>query len=272
MTSAPPPRESSIWGEGHPDGVGSVQDGVKGEAGCGGNAVQGFGLDKGIERAGLVPVEVRERRVVSRFRGWLIGDLRCGGLGFLGGNGIAWVFNSGLVLLFAEPLSGVDICFDGRGRGWRRGWGKAAVWNQSFDGHDHRESLDLAGDDAPGRFVAESGQFPEAGQDLVATKVQLTQPVGFLVHELFPDGGAVLHHVGLDAGLGFGVGGGFGIETNRFCGATVIHGSGHDQESKGHFLIGDGIGDFVFGHRSSRSFVLLEIGVDVFAALFVAQG
>jgi hypothetical protein len=24
--------------------------------------------------------------------------------------------------------------------------------------------------------VAESGQFPEAGQDLVATKVQLTQP------------------------------------------------------------------------------------------------
>jgi hypothetical protein len=60
--------------------------------------------------------------------------------------------------------------------GLRRGRGKAAVRNQSFDGHDHRESLDLADDDSPGRIVAESGQFPEAGQDLVATKVQLTQP------------------------------------------------------------------------------------------------
>jgi hypothetical protein len=56
-----PPREASIWGEGQPDGVGSVQDGVKGDAGCGGNAVQGFGLDKGIEGSGLVPVEVGRR-------------------------------------------------------------------------------------------------------------------------------------------------------------------------------------------------------------------
>jgi hypothetical protein len=59
----------------------------------------------------------------------------------------------------------------------------------------------------------------------------------------------VLDHVGADAGLGFGVGGGFGIETNRFCGAAVIHGSGKDQVSKGHFLIGDGIADSIFGHR-----------------------
>ena len=39
------------------------------------------------------------------------------------------------------------------------------------------------------------------GQDLVATKVQLAQPFGFLVHQPFPDGGAVLDHVGADAGL-----------------------------------------------------------------------
>ena len=269
MTSAPPAREASIWGEGQPDGVGSVQDGVKGEAGCVGNAVQGFGLDKGIERAGLVPAEVGKRQVVSRFRGRLgwrlrcmlrVGDLRRGGLGFLGGNGIAWVFNSGLVLLFAEPLSGVDIRLDGRGHGLRGGWGRAAVWNQSLDSYDHRESLDLAGDDAPGRFVAESGQFPEAGQDLVATKVQPAQPVGFLIHQLFPDGGTVLEHVGADARLGFGIGGGFGVKTDGFRGATVIHGSGHDQVSKGHFLIGDGIGDCVFGHRSSRSSVCWSLG------------
>ena len=116
MTSAPPPREASIGREGQPNGVGPVQDGVKGEAGCGGNAVQGFGLDKGIERAGLVPVEVGRRRVVSRFRGWLgfrfrgrlrVGDLRRGGLGFRGYDGIAWIFTC--VLLFAEPLRGVDV-------------------------------------------------------------------------------------------------------------------------------------------------------------------
>ena len=52
MTSAAPPREASIWGEGQPDGVDSVQDGVKGEAGCGGNAVRASGLIKGLR--GLV--------------------------------------------------------------------------------------------------------------------------------------------------------------------------------------------------------------------------
>jgi len=67
--------------------------------------------------------------------------------------------------------------------------------------------------------------------------------------------GAVLVHVGADAGLGFDIGGGVGIETDGFCGAAVIHGSGKDQVSKGHFLIGDGIADSIFGHRSSRSLV-----------------
>ena len=50
----------------------------------------------------------------------------------------------------------------------------------------------------------------------------------------------MLKHVGANAGLGFGVGGGFGIETDGFRGAAVIHGSGQDQVSKGDFLIGDG--------------------------------
>jgi len=34
-----------------------------------------------------------------------------------GDNGIAWLFPCGLVLLFVEPRSGVDVCVDGRGRG-----------------------------------------------------------------------------------------------------------------------------------------------------------
>ena len=46
-----------------------------------------------------------------------------------------------------------------------------------------RKGLDLAGDGAPGYFVAEMGQFPEPGQDLVATKVELAQPFDFLVYQ-----------------------------------------------------------------------------------------
>jgi hypothetical protein len=82
-------------------------------------------------------------------------------LGFRGGDEIRWLLTYGLVLLFATPLRGVDIWFDGRGRRLRHGWGKAAGihsgGNQSFDSCDHRKSLDLAGDDAPGHFVAKSG-------------------------------------------------------------------------------------------------------------------
>jgi hypothetical protein len=98
------------------------------------------------------------------------------------------------------------------------------------------------------------------GQDLVATQVQPAQSVGFLIHQPFLNGGTVLDHVGADAGLGFGIGGGFGVKTDGFCGATVIHGSGQDQASKGDFLVGYGIGDCVFGHRSSRSSVCWRLG------------
>ena len=63
----------------------------------------------------------------------------------------------------------------------------------------------------------------------------------------------LLDHVGADAGLGSGIGGGVGIEADSFRSAAVIHGSGQNQVSKGHFLIGDGIGDRVFGHSGSLS-------------------
>jgi len=88
---APAPRESSIGQEGQADGVDSVQDGVKGDAGCGGNAVLGFGLDKGVERVGWFGIEIGEPRTVRRIRGrlgyrlWIhlrIRDLRRGGVGF----------------------------------------------------------------------------------------------------------------------------------------------------------------------------------------------
>ena len=65
-------------------------------------------------------------------------------------------------------------------------------------------------------------------------------------------GGAVLEHVGADPGLGFGVGGGVGVEADGFGGTTVGHGSREDQTGKGYFLIGDGVDDFIFGHSWLR--------------------
>jgi hypothetical protein len=128
-----------------------------------------------------------------------VDDLAGAGLGFLGGDGFAWVFISGmgirgLVLLFLEPLSGVDFCLDGRGRGAGCGWGRAAG-NQSFDGYDQRNGLDLAGDGASGYFVAEIGELPEPGQDLVANKVLIGNCIfghGESVPRLLKIGGAEL--------------------------------------------------------------------------------
>jgi hypothetical protein len=86
-----------------------------------------------------------------------------------------------LVLLFAEPLSGVDICFHGRGRGLRGGRGKTAVGDQPFDGYDHGERLDLAGNAASGHFRAQGGEFPETVQDLLAGGRQPGRLLGFLL-------------------------------------------------------------------------------------------
>jgi hypothetical protein len=60
---------------------------------------------------------------------------------------------------------------------------------------------------------------------------------------------AVLEHVGADMGFGFGVGGGVGVETHGFGGPAVGHGSREDQVGKGHFLIGDGVGDLILRHK-----------------------
>ena len=46
--------------------------------------------------------------------------------------------------------------------------------------------------------------------------------------------------------LGFGVGGGVGVETSGFGGAAVGHGSREDQVGKGHFLISDWVANLIF--------------------------
>ena len=55
----------------------------------------------------------------------------------------------------------------------------------------------------------------------------------------------MLKHVGADTRLGFGVGGGVGVETDGFCSTTVGHGSREDQVGKRYFLVCDGVGDVV---------------------------
>jgi hypothetical protein len=226
-----------------------MENGVEGVVSRPGNAAQLFGVDEGIGRAGLVAVKVGGEWVFGRRGSRLrLGGPGCAGLGFDVGT---WLGGFGL-LLPAAPLRDVDLR-GGRGGGLGPRWGEAAVGDQAFDGYDHGKGVDLAGHAASGGFRVEIGQFPEPGQDLVTTKVKIAQPLGFLVHQFFPDGGAVLVHVGADAGLGFGVGSGVGIETDGFRGAAVIHGSGEDQVNIGHFLIGDEIGDGFFGHSESLS-------------------
>ena len=126
------------------------------------------------------------------------------------------------------------------------------VGDEVLHGHDHGEGPDLAGDAASGHFGAEVGDFPEAGQYLFAVQVQPALSFGFLLDELLLNGGAVLEHVGADTGLGFGVGGGVGVEADGFGGMTVGHGAREDQAGKGYFLIGDGVAHFIFGHRWLR--------------------
>jgi hypothetical protein len=72
----------------------------------------------------------------------------------------------------------------------------------------------------------------------------------------------VLDHVGADAGLGSGVGGSIGVEAESFRGAAVIHRSGQDQVIKGHFLIGDRIGDSLSWLLPEMGAVLFDEGLD----------
>jgi hypothetical protein len=183
LTSAAPPKAAFLYRKGLP----CVLDEASGRAG---NSHYPFG-DEGLGRAGLVLVDGRS--------GLGVDNLACAGLGFLECNGIAWIFISsmgtcGLLLGFLEPLSGVDFCFDWRGFGLGCGWGGAAG-NQSFDGYDQRNGLDLAGDGAPGYFVAEIGELPEPGQDLDANKVLIGDGIfghGESVPRLLKIGGAEL--------------------------------------------------------------------------------
>jgi hypothetical protein len=86
------------------------------------------------------------------------------------------------------------------------------------------------------------------------------------VDQLLLHGGAVLEDVGADTRLGFGVGGGVGVEAHDFGGMTVGHGAREDQAGKGYFLIGDGVADFIFGHRWLLG-ILREVRAQVFHCL-----
>ena len=126
-----------MGGKGQPGGAGCVENGIEDAADRVGNPVQRLGVDEGVGKAGLVRVKIPVEVPVKGRRRLRVGDLGRGGLGFCGSSGIAWLLDRGLRLL-AAPLSAVDLCLDGRGRGLRPGWGKATVRNQTFDGYDHR--------------------------------------------------------------------------------------------------------------------------------------
>jgi hypothetical protein len=110
-----------------------------------GTRFSGCGLMNALARLGWfgsIPIKVPVGVPVKGRRRLRVGGLGRGGLGFRGGNGIAWLFDRGLRLL-AEPLRAVYLWLDGRGRGLRPGWRKATVIHgsgrdQAFDGYDHR--------------------------------------------------------------------------------------------------------------------------------------
>ena len=91
---------------------------------------------------------------------------------FLGKCGI-WLGVDGFSLLLAQARRRViDLRVNGRRGGFVLRRDSAAIRDQAFDGHDHCEGLDLAGNAASGHFGAQVGDFPEAGQDLFAAQVQ----------------------------------------------------------------------------------------------------
>jgi hypothetical protein len=113
------------------------------------------------------------------------------------------------------------------------------IWDQAFDGDDHGEGLHLGGSAVSSHFGVQIGDFPEPRQDSLAALVPPTQFLSFLLHELCVHGGPVLEHVGAHTGLGFGVGGSFGVKTDGFGGTAVGHFPREDQVGEGYFLIGD---------------------------------
>jgi hypothetical protein len=189
-----------------------------------------------------------------------------------------WLGVDVLLLLAAKPhgrpgraCGGIDIHLGERRGGFLLGGAGATVRDQAFDGHDHGEGLDLAGDAATGKFGAHFGDLPEAIQDLFAAQFLpalslhgKAGQVGFLIEELLLHGGTVLEHVGADTGLGFGVGGGVGVEAHGLSGIPVGHGSREDQAGKGYFLIGDEVGYVIFWHRWLRGIEKEKIGTRVF--------
>ena len=54
-----------------------------------------------------------------------------------------------------------------------------------------------------------------------------------------------------------------GLRPAASAACAVVHGSGKDQVSKGHFLIGDGIGDCIFWHGESVPRLLKIGGVEL---------
>jgi hypothetical protein len=67
----------------------------------------------------------------------------------------------------------------------------------------------------------------------ILAAISVISPSPLVIDQLFAECGTMLVHVGADAGFGFGLGGGRRVETDGFRGATVIHGLGEDQVSKG---------------------------------------
>jgi hypothetical protein len=81
-----------------------------------------------------------------------------------------WLGVDVLLLLAAKPCGGIDIRLGERRGGFLLGGAGATVRDQAFDGHDHGEGLDLAGDAAAGHLGAHFGDLPKAVQDLFAAQ------------------------------------------------------------------------------------------------------
>jgi hypothetical protein len=161
----------------------------------------------------------------------------------------------GFPLLLAKP-GGIDW----RVNRWRGGFllgGRGAtvvvaIRDQAFDGDDHGEGLDLGGHAVSSHVGVQVGDFPEAGQDSLAALIQPALLLKFLLHEAIMHGRPVLEHVGADPGVGFGVGGGVGVETGGFGSLTVGHSSRENQVGKGYFLVSNEVADLILGHKWLR--------------------